>query len=93
MRKKKIIGALLATTVMSAAILGGCSQVTPNYSADMAQVIAEVNVSKAAALDDELKSYAEAVGTSKVIKRDLIVYFISAGLYQQLRLDLRADFY
>ncbi len=79
MRKKKIIGALLATTVMSAAILGGCSQVTPNYSADMAQVIAEVNVSKAAALDDELKSYAEAVGTSKVIKRDLIVYFISAG--------------
>ena len=30
MRKKKIIGALLATTVMSAAILGGCSQVTPN---------------------------------------------------------------
>ncbi|MDE7329543.1 MAG: hypothetical protein K2N30_00350, partial [Clostridia bacterium] len=79
MRKKRIIGGVLATAVMASAVLGGCSQVTSNQSADMAQVIAEVNVAKAAALDDGLKDFADVVGTSKVIKRDLIVYFINTG--------------
>ena len=45
MRKKVIIGGMLAATVLTSAVLGGCSQVSTNQTADMNQVIAEVNVS------------------------------------------------
>lgn len=79
MSKKKIIGGILAASVAASAVLGGCSQVTSNQTADMNQVLAEINVANAAALDDDLKEYFEAVGTSKVIKRELVTYFINAG--------------
>lgn len=79
MSRKKIIGGILAASVALSAVLGGCSQVTSNQTADMNQVLAEINVTNAAAIDGDLKEYAEAVGTSKVIKRELITYFINAG--------------
>lgn len=79
MRKKQIISDALAASVAVAATLGGCSLVTPNTSADMTQVIAEVNVANAAALDKELGAYKDAVGTSTVIKRELVAYFLNVG--------------
>ena len=79
MGKKKIISGVLATSIALAATLGGCSLVSSNTAADMNQVIAEVNVANAAALDSELKEFKDAVGTSKVIKRELIAYFLNVG--------------
>lgn len=79
MRKKVIIGGMLAATVLTSAVLGGCSQVSTNQTADMNQVIAEVNVSNAKALEDDLKYFADALGTTEVIKRELVTYFINVG--------------
>ncbi|MDE6586016.1 MAG: hypothetical protein K2K80_04990 [Clostridia bacterium] len=79
MKSKKIIGGILAASVAAAAVLGGCSQISSNQTADMNQVLAEINVTNAAAIDKNLKEYADAVGTSKVIKRELVTYFINAG--------------
>ena len=79
MRKKVIIGGMLAATVLTSAVLGGCSQVSTNQTADMNQVIAEINVSNAKALEDDLKYFADALGTTEVIKRELVTYFINVG--------------
>lgn len=77
MKKKNIIGGILATSIIATSVLGGCSQVSSNPNADMSQVLAEVNISEN--LDKELKDYSSAVGTSEVIKRELVTYFINAG--------------
>ncbi len=79
MRKTKIVSGVLATSVAVAATLGGCSLVSSNTSADMNQIIAEVNVAKAAALDADFNDYKEVVGTSTVIKRELVAYFLNVG--------------
>lgn len=80
MKKKKIIGTLLATTVALTATFTGCSLVSTNNRADMEQVIAEVNITNTEAFDQSgLNSYRNAVGTTSVIKRDLIAYFLNAG--------------
>ena len=78
MKKKSIIGGILAASITLTATLGGCSLVSTNSAADMAQTIAKINISKA--LEDEFsEDYGKAVGTTKVIKRELISYFINVG--------------
>lgn len=79
MKKKAIISGALATSVALAATLGGCSLVSSNTSEDMKQVIAEVTVAEAATFDQELEAYKSAVGTSSVIKRELVAYFLNVG--------------
>lgn len=80
MKKKKILGTVLAATVALSATFTGCSLVSSNNKADMEQVIAEINITKTEAFDEsEVKAYKDAVGTSSVIKRDLVAYFLNVG--------------
>lgn len=79
MKKKAIVSGVLATSVALAATFGGCSLVSSNTSEDMKQVIAEVTVAEAATFDKELEAYKSAVGTSSVIKRELVAYFLNVG--------------
>ena len=79
MRKKKLLSATIAATVVLSATLGGCSLVSSNTAADMNQVIAEVNISEATTFDKKFDDYKSTVGTSNVIKRELVAYFLNAG--------------
>ena len=79
MSKKKLISGVIASTVILSATLGGCGLVSANAAADMSQVIAEINVSNAVTLDKELDAYKNTVGTSTVIKRELVAYFLNTG--------------
>lgn len=83
MRKKKIIvsGSIAAVIALSAAstAFGGCSLVSSNSSADMSQVIAEVDISESARLDENLAAYSSAIGSSNIYKRELVAFFLNAG--------------
>lgn len=80
MKKKNIVCGVLASSVAVAATFGGCSLVSTNPGADMNQVIAEVDISKAAALSSEFsEDYTAAVGSTSIIKRELVAYFINYG--------------
>jgi len=79
MKKKSIVCGVLVSTVAIAATFGGCQLVSSNTAADMNQIIAEVDISKAAALDKEFENYKDAVGSTSIIKRELVAYFINYG--------------
>lgn len=87
MKKKKIIGTLLAGTIALSATFAGCSLVTSNSSEDFKQVIATVNISKAEGLTEEdsdlFSKYKDAVGTSSIMKSDLIAYYLNVGYSYQ----------
>ena len=87
MKKKKLLGTLLATSIAFSATFTGCSLVTSDSEKDFKQVIAEVNISKAenlTAADSELISkYKDAVGTSEIVKKDLIAYYLNVGYSYQ----------
>lgn len=79
MKKKQIMCGALAAAVTLAATMSGCSLVSTNIFADMDQVIATVDISRAENFDKELADYKTAIGSSSVIKRDLVSYYITAG--------------
>jgi len=96
MKKKKIISAILASSLTLAATFGGCSLVTTNVGEDLKQVIAEINITNTEDFDKEFKGafnghdddyakYKELLGTTQVLKRELLSYFVTTGysLYQQ----------
>lgn len=78
---KKLACAAVAAAIGLSVGVTGCSLVSTNNRQDMGQVIAEVNISNvdASLKDDAVKTYGESVGASKIIKRDLIAYFINVG--------------
>lgn len=80
MKNKKIVGTFLAATVALSATFTGCSLVSTNSRADMEQVIAEVNITDSVKFENsEIGRFGDAVGTTEVVKRDLIAYFINSG--------------
>ncbi len=82
MNKKQIIGGVLVTAITLSATLSGCSLISTNSEANLTQTIAEVNVTKAKDFDtnaSDYVAYKSAIGTHKVIKRDLIAYFLNTG--------------
>ncbi len=87
MKKKRLIGAsMLAASIAVTASFTGCSLVSANSNADMAQVIATVNISAADGMTENdsrlVSEYKSAVGTGSVIKRELLAYFLNAGYSQ-----------
>ena len=93
MKKKltKIIGVALAA-VLSLGMFAGCDLISTNNQADMAQVVAEVNISNdGEALDsvftslgselqgDVESSMGDILSTDEIYKRDLVAYFLSYG--------------
>lgn len=98
MRKKHVIisGALAASLVVTAT-MSGCSYASTDTVKDMKQVIAEVNITASADFDKEFKEqfaacgdaydkYKASIDDTKVIKRELVSYFVNVGYsyYQYL---------
>ncbi len=79
MIKKRTAVAALTACIALSATFAGCSQVSTNNRLDMEQVIAEVDVSKADNFPDNLSPYASAVGTTSILKRDLVAAYVSYG--------------
>lgn len=79
---KKLVSVSLAA-VCACGLLAGCDLVTTDTQKDMAQVIAEVDISLGEEFQTggEYAKYAQAIGSSKVIKRDLVANFLSTGYY------------
>ncbi len=88
MNKKR--GVKLACISLAAAvscgILAGCDLVTSDSAKDMAQVVAEVNISKGEEFQagKAYEKYANVIPTSVILKRDLISNFLSYG-YQYVQ--------
>lgn len=83
MKKKRIIGALLAAAIAVTATASGCSLVSSNTAADLGQVIATVNLSDVKGLEGDDKelvdNYKTAVGTSVITKRELVSAYLNVG--------------
>lgn len=84
MKKKRLIGTLLASSIAVTAAFTGCSLVTSNNNADMLQVIATVNISEAEGLNAKdrglIDTYKSAVGTTKIYKNELVAYYLNYGI-------------
>ncbi|MBP5243035.1 MAG: hypothetical protein J6Z36_05030, partial [Clostridia bacterium] len=78
--KKKILAVILAM-VMIIGCLSGCSMLVSDSDKDMAQVVAEVDISKSQAFqkDGEYAAYKDVIQPSKITKRELVAYFVNAG--------------
>ena len=80
MKKKSIAVAVTAACITLSATLGGCSLVTKNNTADLAQEIATVDIRKSEKFASSgLKDYEGAIAESSVLKRDLLTAFLNVG--------------
>ncbi len=80
MKKKTAAVAVLASCIALTAAFSGCSLVSTNNKADMEQVIARVDITKSDKFGEtELSAYSGAIGSTEILKRDLIAYFINVG--------------
>lgn len=80
MKKKRLAIALVASCIALSATLGGCSLVSKNSAADMAQVVATVDIRNSDAFEESgLKNCKDAISPSSIEKRDLVSYFLNVG--------------
>lgn len=79
MNKKKLTATLLAGA-MTATCLSGCSLLTTESKQDMANVVAEIDITTSDAFVEEFGSeIAKKVPALNVTKRELIAYFVNSG--------------
>ncbi len=79
-KKNRIIVAAMASCIALSATFTGCSLVSANNEADMAQVVATVDISKSEKFGESgLSAYSGAVSSTSIIKRDLVSYFLNVG--------------
>lgn len=87
MKKKRIVGTLLASSIAFTAAFTGCSLVTSDNAKDYKQVIAEVNIANAQDLSEQedklVKEYKDTVGTSSILKSELMAYYLNVGYSYQ----------
>ena len=80
MKKKRIAVAALASCMVLTATFTGCSLVSTNNRADMAQTIATVDISKAETFADSgFSEYRSAVTEKSIVKRNIVSYFLNVG--------------
>ena len=81
MKKKTIcVAAVLASCITLSATFTGCSLVSQNSVADMAQEIATVDIRKSDKFEEsKLKDYKDAIGSTSIVKRSLVSYFLNVG--------------
>lgn len=80
MKSKKLICAAVAATIALSATLSGCTLISTINEEDMKQVIATVNISQSENLESEgLGAAASAIGTTEIVKRDLIASYLNVG--------------
>lgn len=82
---KKLVAVSLAT-VLACGTFAGCDLVTTDAQKDMQQVIAEVDISLGEdfAEGGKYAAYADCIGVSNVLKRDMVANFLSVG-YQYVQ--------
>lgn len=78
--------AVSLAAVFACGMLAGCDLVTTNSERDMAQVIAEVDISEGEdfASGGEYAAYADVIRPASILKRDLVSGFLSYG-YQYVQ--------
>ena len=79
MKKKTFAAIALTSCMVLSAALTGCSLISTNNRLDMEQVIATVDISKSDKFGTEFANYGNAVSPKKIIKRELVSYFINVG--------------
>jgi hypothetical protein len=80
MKKKRVAVAVLASCITLSATMSGCSLVSLNSKKDMEQVIATVDISLSDKFSDSgLSSYSSAIGSTSIVKRELVSYFLTTG--------------
>lgn len=84
MKKKRLIGTLLASSIALTAAFSGCSLVSSNSKADMSQIVAKVDITKAKGISDKtdkqlIEKYEDVIGTKNIYKDELIAYFLNYG--------------
>lgn len=77
MKKKAFAAIALMSCFALGASLTGCSLVSTNNRLDMEQVIATVDISDE--LGSNFADYKAAVSSKKIIKRELVSYFLNVG--------------
>ena len=80
MKKKSFAAIALTSCIALGATFTGCSLISTNNKLDMERVIATVDISKSDKFDaEDLETYKSAVSSTKIIKRELISYFLNVG--------------
>ena len=80
MKKKAFAAIALTSCIALSATFTGCSLISTNNRLDMEQVIATVDISKSDMFDSNgFGDYKTAVSSTKIIKRELIAYFLNVG--------------
>lgn len=81
MKKTKKAFALVLAGAMACGVFAGCDLVTTDSRKDLAQVIAEVNITSSEdfALDGKYVDYKEVIKTSEILKRDMVATYINSG--------------
>ncbi len=84
MKKKRIAGVVLASTIALTASLTGCALNKEDSVMDMNKVIATVDISNAEGMDafdtNLINNYKSAVGTTEIYKSELVAYYINVGI-------------
>lgn len=80
--KKKLLAIIMALVMgVSVGALASCDIVTTDSEKDMAQTVAEVNISKSEdfAEDGAFYAYKDVIRPMSVSKRELVAYFVNSG--------------
>ncbi len=81
-KKIKLISGIVAAALTCSVAFGGCSLISTDNEKDMSRTVAEVDISKTEAFENEFKDnskYFDSIGSTEVIKRELITYFVNVG--------------
>lgn len=86
MKINKKAAAVSLAAVLACGTLAGCDLITSDTQKDMLQVVAEVDISRGAefASGGKYEKFADAIGVSNVLKRDMIASFLNSG-YQYVQ--------
>lgn len=78
--KKKILAIILAT-VMMICCFSGCDLIVTDSEKDMAQTVAEVDISKSEDFQEngEYSAYKDVIRSMNITKRELVAYFVNSG--------------
>ena len=78
--KKKILAVILASAMMICCF-SGCSLTTTDSEKDMAQSVAEVDISQSSDFQDggDFFEYRDVIRPMSITKRELVAYFVNAG--------------
>lgn len=80
MNKKKLTATLLAGAMTATACLSGCSLLTAEPKQDMANVVAEIDITTSETFKEEFgEDIAKKVPALTVTKRELVAYFVNSG--------------